>query len=35
MLFIVGLGHVIATSAACVQVSFQQIQFRLIQNVRH
>jgi len=26
MLFIVGLSHVIATSAACVQVSFQQIQ---------
>jgi len=29
MLFIVGLIHVIATSAACVQVSCQQIQLRL------
>jgi len=29
MLFIVGLSHVIATSAARVQVSFQEIQLRL------
>jgi len=29
MLFIVDLNHVIATSAAHVQVSFQQIQLRL------
>jgi len=29
MLFIVELSHVIATSAACIQVSFQQIQLRL------
>jgi len=29
MLFIVGLSHVIATSAAYVQISFHQIQLRL------
>jgi len=28
-LFIVDLSHVIATSATCIQVSFQQIQLRL------
>jgi len=34
MLFIVGLSHVIATSAACVQVSFQQTQLRLCSKCR-
>jgi len=29
MLYTVGLSHVIATSAACLQVSFQQVQLRL------